>query len=484
MLRSLWLLFLYTSFLGLSVNAPFIAMLGYLWVDTFQPQNVAYIVLNQIPVALLMAVAALGTYLLLDRRSPPRLNMGTILQFALAVWVTVTLLWAEVPDAAWAKWDWAVKTLMFAAFVPYVIRSRVQIEAFVQIYVFSLSGNIVPFGLKTLISGGGYGSNLGLQQGNSGLSEGGLLSTACLMIVPLAVYLTEHGQLAPRVRLMSLAYWGIAALAIVTAIGTYERSALIGLVVLVAYMWTRSRHKVGFTLVAGLVVCLVIYATSSAWTSRISTIGDFQNDSSAHGRILVWEWTLGYVFAHPYGGGFAAYLINQIEIPASGTGPGSIEFARAFHSIYFEVLGEQGYPGLIMFVTVAAVTFVKLRRLAKRTRGDPELEWVAGLSNALQSGLAVFMTSGAFVGIAFQPMFWNSISISISLSAYMWRVEHNQGHAAIGMPGVATVRLGGPHLPAPTSGWRHRAAGPTNDISPSRGGRNDHGDQIDGRRPF
>src|ERR1700733_13396780 len=106
MLRSLWLLFLYTRFLGLSVNAPFIATLGYLWVDTFQPQNVAYIVLNQIPVALLMALAALGTYLLFDRRSPPRLNIGTILQVALAVWVTVTLLWAEVPDAAWAKWDW------------------------------------------------------------------------------------------------------------------------------------------------------------------------------------------------------------------------------------------------------------------------------------------------------------------------------------------------------------------------------------------
>jgi putative inorganic carbon (hco3(-)) transporter len=482
MLRSLGLLFLYTSFLGLSVNAPFIATLGYLWVDTFQPQNVAYIVLNQIPVALLMALAALGTYLLLDRRSPPRLNIGTILQVALAVWVTVTLLWAEVPDAAWSKWDWAVKTLLFAAFVPYVIRSRVQIEAFVQTYVFSLAGNIVPFGLKTLISGGGYGSNLGLQQGNSGLSEGGLLSTACLMIVPLAVYLTEHGQLVPRTKLMSLAYWGVAALAIVTAVGTYERSALIGLVVLVTYMWTRSRHKIGFTLIAGLVICLVIYATSTAWTSRISTIGDFQNESSAHGRILVWEWTLGYAFTHPFGGGFAAYLINQIEIPASGTGrTASIESARAFHSIYFEVLGEQGYPGLIMFVTVAAVTFVKLRRLAKRARGVPELEWVAGLSNALQSGLAVFMTSGAFVGIAFQPMFWYFISVSISLGAYMARVERDQGHVAIGKPGIATVRSGAPHSPAPTGSWRNRAAGPTVEISPGRGERND---QIDDRRPL
>lgn len=287
MLRSLWLLFLYASFLGLSVNAPFVATLGYVWVDTFQPQYVAYVVLNQLPVAFIMAAVALGTYLLLDRRSPPRLSLETILQLAMAAWMTLTLLWAEAPEAAWGKWDWAFKTALFAAFVPYVIRSRVQIEAFAQTYVFSLAANFVPFGLKTLISGGGYGTNLGLQQGNTGLSEGGLLSTVCLMMVPLAIYLSQYGQLVPRLKLMPLAYWGIAALAIATAVGTYERSALLGLVVLVVTMWIRTRHKIGFGVVAGLIACLMVYTTSSAWNARISTISSFQSEGSALVRILV-----------------------------------------------------------------------------------------------------------------------------------------------------------------------------------------------------
>ena len=80
MLRSLWLLFVYVSFLGLSVCAPFVATLGYVWVDTFQPQNVAYILLNQFPVAMIMGAAAVGGYLLLDRRSPPPLTLQTGLQ--------------------------------------------------------------------------------------------------------------------------------------------------------------------------------------------------------------------------------------------------------------------------------------------------------------------------------------------------------------------------------------------------------------------
>src|ERR1700712_308355 len=115
----MWLVFVYVSFLGLSVRAPFVATLGYVWVDTFQPQGVAYIILNQLPVAMIMGLIALAGYFLLDRRSPPPLTTQTVLQACMAVWITLTLIWAEVPDAAWVKWDWAFKTIAFATFIPY-----------------------------------------------------------------------------------------------------------------------------------------------------------------------------------------------------------------------------------------------------------------------------------------------------------------------------------------------------------------------------
>jgi putative inorganic carbon (hco3(-)) transporter len=423
-LRSSWLLLLYLSFLGLGITTPFVMTLGYVWVDTFQPQSVAYFILNELPIAFIMGAAAVITWLVLDRRSPPPLMLTTVCMIGLAIWMTAALAWAELPDRAWVKWDWAFKTMVFAAFIPLVIRSRVQIEAFAQTYVFSLAANFVPFGLKVLLSGGGYGQNLGLQAGNSGLAEGGYLSTVCLMAVPLALFLGKHGKLVPRLPMMHLAYGGIAILAVVTAIGTYERSALVGMVILGFYMFLRSRRKVVFGGLIALVAIAVVVLAAKTWEARVSTIDQYATESSALTRILMWQWTLGFASSHPFGGGFDAYGTSVIMMPPDDLNPGGyVQTGRAYHSIYFEVLGDLGYPGLIMFLVAAGSSLFSLIRLSRKCRKIPDLVWVADMSDAVQSGMLVFLTSGAFVGLAFQPPFWYFVAMGVSLRAYVWHAE-------------------------------------------------------------
>jgi putative inorganic carbon (HCO3(-)) transporter len=421
-LRSSWLLLLYLSFLGLGISTPFVMTLGYVWVDTFQPQSVSYFILNELPVAFIMGAAAVLTWLLLDRRSPPPLMLVTVCMIGLAVWMTASLLWAEIP--AWVKWDWAFKTMVFATFIPLVIRSRVQIEAFAQTYVFFLAANFVPFGLKVVLSGGGYGQNLGLEAGNSGLAEGGYLSTVCLMAVPMALFLGKHGKLVPRLPLMHLAYGSIAILAVVTAIGTYERSALIGMVVLGFYMFIRSRRKLLFGSLIALAAIVVIVLAAKSWEARISTIDQYNKEGSALTRLLMWQWTLGFAASHPFGGGFDAYGTSVIMMPPDDLHPGGyVQTGRAYHSIYFEVLGDLGYPGLILFLTVIGSSLCSLIRLSRKCRKLPDLVWVADMSDAVQSGMLVFLTSGAFVGLAFQPPFWYFVAMGVCLRAHVWHAE-------------------------------------------------------------
>jgi hypothetical protein len=91
----------------------------------------------------------------------------------------------------------------------------------IQIYVLSLAANFIPFAAKVLISGGGYGHNLGLQTGNANLAEGELLSTVVLMAIPLALYLGRHTQLLPRTHQVQIGYTALAANA---AAGTRARA--------------------------------------------------------------------------------------------------------------------------------------------------------------------------------------------------------------------------------------------------------------------
>jgi putative inorganic carbon (hco3(-)) transporter len=449
LVRSLFLVIVYLAFIGASFTAPFAATLGYVWVDTFRPQEVAYILLNQIPVALIMGLAAIGSYFFTDRRSPPRITLITVLTVMMAIWVTATMTWAIAPDIGWTKWDWAFKTVLFSAFIPFAIRSRVQIEAFLQTYVFSLAGNIVPFGLKTLVSGGGYGRNLGLLNGNSNLAEGGLLSTLCLMSIPLALYLSRHNTLLPRTKLVSLGYVGLAVLALVTALGTFERSALIGLAVLGLILVARSRHKVLFASIGIAIGAALLYLSSAAWLHRMQTIsGAGTTEDSGLTRVLVWKWTLGYATEHPLGGGFGTYVASQIQFP-----DGSIVIGRAFHSIWFEVLGEQGWFGLGIFVGVIVMSLLMLRRASKLARGMQGMTWGVDLAHALQAGLVTFVVCGTFVGIAFQPMFWYFAAMSISLSEYLRRVRT----AAVEQTGWRARRTATSLAGAPP--WRRPLAG-------------------------
>ncbi len=147
---------------GAGSTTPFVMTLGDAWVDTFRPQDVAWFILNELPVAMIMGGGAFATYFALDRRSPPPLMLPSVTQVTMALWMTATLLWAELPDRAWVKWDWAFKAMVFAAFVPLVIRSRRADRGFRANLVFSLAANFVPFGLKGADFGWRLWQNLGL----------------------------------------------------------------------------------------------------------------------------------------------------------------------------------------------------------------------------------------------------------------------------------------------------------------------------------
>ncbi|MDE2333769.1 MAG: O-antigen ligase family protein [Rhodospirillales bacterium] len=423
MLRGLACGLLYLAFLVLGSTAPFAFTLGYVWVDAFVPQDIGSMVLGAVPVAMVMGTAAILFYVLADRRAPPRLRWSTILTVMMAAWCCVTLLWAVAPHfAVMDKWSWAFKTVLFSAFIPYVIRSRVQIEAFILVFVFASLIQILPVGVKQVVSGGAYGMDHGLILSNSGLSESSTLATVCLMLLPWGLWLSRHALMVPMPRLRRVGGIGLAVMYLITSVGTFARTGLIGMAVLGMLVFMESRRKL-ITIAAIIpVVAGLVYFAPPSWTARMDTIAHFQKDPSAMTRIEVWKWTLRFASTHPLGGGFNSFYINTITVPSLAPGdPPVIEHGRAFHNSFMEVLGEQGFPGIAMFLALVGGTWFSLKRTARRCRGNPDLLWCEDLAKALGVGLLVLVPCSMFIGIAFQPFYWYNFALGACLSEYARR---------------------------------------------------------------
>lgn len=431
-MQSLFLLAVFSSLTFLGFSAAFAAALGFVWVDIVKPQQLAYAIITGWPLSFISAIATIGLFLLTDRKKPPRFTPILLLIAAFALWVTFTASMSAFPTRAWMKWDWASKVLIFALIFPFIFRSRVQIEAFILVFIFAAATIFFSAGVKTLRGGGGYGVLAIMGSGNTGLAEGSTLAVVSVMLIPLIFWAMGHGMLLPKNRLTQAFLLGVVVTAVAAVVGTSARTGVIAVIVLCGMSLLKSQRKMLWITGLGIAALILMNLdlSNTPWGARMSTIESYDEDSSALGRIKVWEWTLQYVAGNPLGGGFDAYMHNRIAgVSADGTiryvPPGYVG-GKAFHSIYFEVLGEQGIPGFIMYMSAIVLSLLKLHSLKRQWRDHAGMAWLAALANALFTSIVVFLAGGAFVGIAYQPFIFYLISLTVAIDQYAARVRRDQ----------------------------------------------------------
>lgn len=417
-------------FMGFS--AAFAAALGFVWVDIVKPQQLAYSILTNRPLSLIAAAVTVLIFVFKDRKYPPRFTPILALISLFAIWITITTFMSEFPERAWFKWDWASKVVIFSIIFPYIFRTRVQIEAFILVFVFSAATIFFSAGMKTLLGGGGYGVLAIIGAGNTGLAESSTLAVVCVMLIPLILFLMRHTILFPKNKFTFLLFIGLIFIALAAVVGTAARTGVIALVVLFAISILKSPKRfywIGAAAVVGIVVMNIDLA-STPWGSRMSTIETYEEDSSALGRIAVWKWTIEFVASNPLGGGFDAYLHNRIS-GVSGTGvigyiPEWQTGGKAFHSVFFEVMGEQGIPGFFIYFLAILLAILKLNSLKKKWNNHIGMAWLGNLSDALITSILIFLAGGAFVGIAYQPFIFYLLSLTVAIDQYAARVEREQ----------------------------------------------------------
>jgi len=429
--------------LVLGLRRPFLWVLLYVYIDILAPQRIGYSIIASLPVSLIAFAAAFGGWLALDRKEGARFTVRQGLMAMLLLYCWWTTGSADFPVDAVTKWDWVWKALLFAIFLPLSLTTRARIEGLALVLVLSVATIVIGTGMKTILGGGGYENLKFFVNDNSGIYESSTLATVAIGLVPLIWWLVRNGTIFRP-------HWTVTAFAIaltfaclLVPVGTEARTGLLCIAALGLLMLRYTKRRLLFIAGAAMLGLAALPFLPQSYYQRMATIAAPDGDESASTRVAVWKWTIDYASRNPFGGGFDAYRSNRFEytMPVKKTDGNttSVEYrevvdeARAYHSSIFEMLGEQGWPGLIMWFSLHIIGLWQMERLQRRWKGaddpngDGATRWIAPLAAALQMGAIIYLIGATFQGIAYQPVILMLVGLQTALYTYCRRIDSARG---------------------------------------------------------
>lgn len=403
-------LLLFLSFFGtipLVFMRPHVGVLVWAWISYMNPHRlIPWGMAFDFRFALVCGAITMIAWVL--SREPKRLpiNLTTILLLVLMAWLSLTTVFALSPGAPVA-WERAMKILVFTLVSVSLLQSRERIHAFVWV----LTVSIGFFGVKGALwffTGGAGSSGLVWGPPRSFIAGNNELALALAMVIPLTLYLYTHSQVL-FVRAGALITTVLCAVSIV---GSLSRGAFLAGACMAFMLVVRSRRRVqlGLIVIASLVG--LAFMAPDRWFDRIDTITQYEEDGSASDRLLMWEFAWNLALERPIsGGGFDAFGNRSVFSALAPAGASR----KAYHSIYFQMLGDHGFIGLIIFLVLGVSGFLSIRKVKLLTRNRADLQWAGDLARMVEASLVAFAVGGLFYSLAVFDLYYHFLIIPILL---------------------------------------------------------------------
>lgn len=382
------------AFLALK-GRPWIGVMLWTWISIMNPHRFTYGFAYTAPLAALAAGATLVAFVFSkDRQSPFQGTPVTI--FALfAVLMTLSWLMGANVEGDYAQWNKIMKIYFMTFMALMVLKTRFHIMAFAWVTIGSLALLGAKGGLFTVLTGGNY-----RVWGPPGtfIEDNNEFSLSLVMTIPMLNFLL----------LQTKNVWGrrgIIALMILCAgasLGSYSRGGLLAICSMGAVLWWRSKNKMMLAILVLFAVVAILPMMPASWWERMNTINEYQQDASAMGRINAWHVAFRVASNHLFGGGMS------YQYPEYFLVYGEFEtIVRAAHSIYFQILGNHGFIGLFLFLSIWFSTYIYAGWLRRNGRKRPETQWASDLGGMVQVSLVGYMVGGAFLSLAYFDLPYN-----------------------------------------------------------------------------
>jgi hypothetical protein len=198
------------------------------------------------------------------------------------------------------------------------------------------------------------------------LGDGNDFSLSLVVLLPCAV------ELALRVRsfFLRILVSAAAVMSLLAIVASQSRGATIGIACIFMFMWWKSPRKIVSLVMVAIAALIMLAYAPPEYFNRMNTMADYKNEGSAMARIIAWK-----------------------------TG----------HSIYFLVLGELGFTGIILLLGLIFSNILQNERVRKaiEARAGPkpplEVKQQVRQLNLFTCAVIGFASAGAFLSAAYYP---------------------------------------------------------------------------------
>jgi len=401
-MRDIFVFAIVFAFLPLALFRTPIGILLWNWIGFMNPHRLGWGPAFHFKFGVIIGGVTLLSFLLSREKKMIPITPLVFTLFVFVLWMFVTTYFALIPEDAGHQLSKVFKIQLFIFVALSVMQSKKYIFQLLTMVTLSVAYFGVKGGIFTLINGGSF---LVLGPRGSQIEDNNTLALALIMIVPMLVYLSKYTskKWIKWVLIISCFLCGFSIL------GSQSRGALLASSAMILFLMMKSQKKFVMAGILILFIPILVSFMPSHWFERMNTIQTYQEDASAMGRINAWYFAYNLAKDRPLvGGGFETFRPGLFQRYA----PVPDDYHDS-HSIYFEALGEQGFVGLFLFLSILGLTWTTSQSTQKLARNNPDLKWAKDLAAMIQVSLIGYVVGGTFLGVAYFDLFYSLVAILV-----------------------------------------------------------------------
>jgi len=241
------------------------------------------------------------------------------------------------------------------------------------------------------------------------LGDGNDFALALNLALPLAMYYVFHA----KSKMLRLSMLACAILLLIGIIGLASRGAMVALAAVLGYYIFWSRRFVLGVAVAIFAAIFISLFASQVFFERMSTMQDYRSEGSASARLDAWQSGMHMAIDHPLTGVgvghfFSAYGTKYRDPDATGPWMNA-------HSMYFQIIGEMGVPGICLYLAILAGGYFGVGAIRIKGGGNGRNPPTHDLALYVRMSWVAFMVNGAFLSVAYYPHVFVLCGISSAL---------------------------------------------------------------------